>query len=196
MIKKIIILIGISFFLFISCNKETKMDEKSLEEYHQEFKKYTSDYLTGLKAVLKRNIKIGGPIKGVTVCADTASDLTDMFSDAIELKVKRVSFKNRNPNNVPDEIEAKVLHKYEALLKKNKLTSGTETFGKYNLNGKEILRYMKPIIIEKKCLVCHGNKKTIPKNVSKFLKIKYPNDKATNYSVGELRGVISITKEL
>ncbi len=88
-----------------------------------------------------------------------------MFSDIIGLKVKRVSFKNRNPKNVPDEIESKILHTYETLMKKNKLTYQTETFGKYNLNGKEILRYMKPIIIEKKCLICHGNKKTIPEDV-------------------------------
>ena len=196
MIKKIFLFISISFVFFISCNKETKTDEKSLEEYHQEFKRYATDYLIGLKAVLKRNIKKGGIINGVSVCADTASDLTNMFSEAIELDVKRVSFKNRNPNNVPDEVEAEILHKYEALKKKNKLTSNTETFGKYKLNGKEILRYMKPIIVEKKCLKCHGNSRTIPKDVRKFLKIKYPNDKAINYSVGDLRGAVSITKKL
>ncbi len=195
--KKILLLIIVSFFLFVSCNsKETKVNEKTLEDYHQEFKKYANDYLFGLKAVLKRNLKNGGPIQGVTVCADTASDLTKMFSDAIELDVRRVSFKNRNPKNVPDEVEAEILHKYESLLKKNKLTSDVETFGKYKLNGKEILRYMKPIIVEKKCLKCHGNMKTIPQNVRSFLREKYPKDKAVNYKVGDLRGAISITKEL
>ncbi len=59
MMKKIIILIAISFFLLISCNKETKMDKESLEAYHQEFKKYANDYLAALKAVLKSNIKRG-----------------------------------------------------------------------------------------------------------------------------------------
>ncbi len=194
--KKIFLLSVISFFVFTSCSKEEKVDKKTLEDYHQEFKKYAADYLFGLKAVLKRNLKSGGPIQGVTVCADTASDLTKMFSDAIELDVRRVSFKNRNPENIPDEVESEILHKYENLLKKNKLTSDVETFGKYKLDGKEILRYMKPIIVEKKCLKCHGNMKTIPQNVRSFLKKKYPKDKAVNYKVGDLRGAISITKEL
>jgi len=189
-------LIAIVFFVsFVSCSTEKK-NEKNIEVYREEFKKFANDYLVGLKAVLKRNIKNGGPYHGVTVCADTASDLTDMFSEAIELNVKRVSFKNRNPQNVPDEIEAKILYEYEALLKSNKLTKNTETFGKYVVNGKEVIRYMKPIVVEKKCLKCHGNYKNIPEDVRFFLKAKYPNDKAVNYSVGQLRGAVSITKEL
>ncbi len=39
-------------------------------------------------------------------------------------------------------------------------------------------------------------KKQFLKMLSKFLKNKYPNDKAINYSVAELRGAVSITKEL
>lgn len=180
---------------FVSCSAEKK-EEKSIETYHKELKKYANDYLFGLKAVLKRNMKNGGPYNGVTVCADTASDLTDMFSKAIEFDVRRISFKNRNPNNVPDEIETKILHDYELLAKENKLTKDTETFGKYIVNGKKVLRYVKPIIVDKKCLKCHGNTQNISKDVRTIIKTKYPDDKAVNYSVGDLRGAVSITKIL
>ncbi len=196
-IKLFYYIIIVFLLTFSACNSEKKIEQNTTIDYHKEFKKYAADYLLALKAVLVRNLKNGGPLKAVTVCSDTAQALTKMFSDAIGLKVKRVSFKNRNPNDAPDVVEAEILKKYEKMHKNNKLTSDTETFGKYTVNGKKIIRYMKPIIVEKKCLICHGNINTkIKKNIKEFLKKKYPHDKAVNYSAGDLRGAISITKEM
>ena len=193
-IKIISVLIIVAFVVF-GCTKEKK-EELDKEKYKKEFANLSRDYLLGLKSILKKNLKSGGPLQAVSVCSDTAADLTNMLSDAVDLKIKRVSLKNRNPNNIPDEIETKILHSYENLLLRGMLNESTETFGEYEINGEKVLRYMKPIIVDIPCLSCHGGSGNISKEVADVIKKNYPEDKAINYVKGDLRGAVSITKVL
>ena len=64
------------------------------------------------------------------------------------------------------------------------------------IDEKDAIIYSKPIFIEAPCLNCHGSSEQISAEVAEFLKNKYPNDKATDYNIGDLRGVISVTKIL
>ena len=52
--------------------------------------------------------------------------------------------------------------------------------------GKEHVGYMEPIIVKPLCLHCHG--KSLSPAVKSELKESYPQDKATGFSVGDLRG--------
>ena len=192
---KIILISALTFLVIFCCTKEKEV-ELDKEKIRTEFAGLARDYTLGLKSILKKNLKRGGLLQAVTVCSDTASDLTKMFADAMGLDVRRVSFKNRNPNNVPDEIEEKVLREYEELLSKGKLNEKTETFEEYVINGKKVLRYMKPIVVDDACLNCHGNENQISQEVANIIKKNYPDDKAVNFSKGDLRGAISITQKL
>jgi hypothetical protein len=51
----------------------------------------------------------------------------------------------------------------------------------------------KPLMIKKQvCLKCHGDISKNPKLAQKIATI-YPNDKATGYKMGDLRGAIVVT---
>ncbi len=178
--------------LFFSCKHEEKFDAKS---YSAEFRGYAKEYMSTLKQVLIKNMKEGGPLQAVTVCSDTASELTTLYSEKMGINVKRVSYKNRNVGNTPDSFEKEALNEFEKLFAKNELKTDTEIIKKVDVNGKEVIRYIKPIIIESPCLNCHGDREILPE-VSELIKQKYPNDKATGYKVGDLRGAISITKKI
>jgi Fe-S cluster biogenesis protein NfuA len=65
-----------------------------------------------------------------------------------------------------------------------------------NSNGIKTVNYIKPIVTEGICLSCHGSENTISDNVKQILSKKYPEDKAVGYSIGDLRGIISISKEI
>jgi len=186
-IFSLVLIIGI---LISSCKQEDKFDQKS---YSAEFRGYAKEYMSGLKSVLFKNMKEGGPLKAVSVCSDTASDLTKLYSSNLGIKIKRVSYKNRNIDNFPDKFEKEALNEFADLYSQNKLNSDTEIIKK--VNGNEIIRYIKPIIIEAPCLNCHGDTEILPE-VSELIKQKYPNDKATGYKIGDLRGAISITKKI
>lgn len=192
---KIISISAIVFLMIFGCTKEKDV-ELDNEKIRSKFAGLARDYTLGLKSILKKNMKSGGPLKAITVCADTASDLTKMFADAMGLDVRRVSLKNRNPKNIPDEVETKILLNYEKLLSEGKLDEKTETFEEYVINGEKVLRYMKPLIIDAPCLNCHGNENQISQEVANIIKENYPDDKALNFAIGDLRGAVSITKKL
>lgn len=191
--KYLIALLIVSALIFVSCKQEVKFDEK---KYSEEFRGYAKEYLLGLKSVLMKNMHEGGPIKAVTVCADTASDLTKLYAETMNLEIKRVSFKNRNENNQPDNFEKESLKKFEELFAVNKINAETEIIKKVNVDGKESIRYVKPILVEAPCLNCHGSANEIIPEVKELIQKKYSNDKATGYKIGDLRGAISITKKL
>ena len=128
------------------------------------------------------------------MCSDTAQVLTNDFGFKKGVYIKRVSFRNRNKNNVPDEFEAKVLKGFERTKKDGELTTNTEYFEIIKENDHQYLRYMKPIILSEACLKCHGIEEKISAEVRDMISKRYPDDKAVGYKNGDLRGALSIKK--
>jgi hypothetical protein len=128
------------------------------------------------------------------VCSDTAQVLTSNFGLMKGVYIKRVSYKNRNKHNLPDEFEGRILKEFEQIKNEGKLTSDTEHFEIIAENDHQYLRYMKPIKIGAACLKCHGNEEKISAEVKELIAKKYPDDKAIGYKNGDLRGAVSIEK--
>jgi hypothetical protein len=61
-----------------------------------------------------------------------------------------------------------------------------------NEQGQKYLRYMRPRITLPVCMTCHGWKENIPSEVKVILAEKYPDDHATGFLVGDVRGAISV----
>ncbi len=57
---------------------------------------------------------------------------------------------------------------------------------------KTIYRYMKPIPTTGLCLTCHGE--TLADEVSNKVKVLYPHDNATGFSLGDIRGAFTLQK--
>jgi hypothetical protein len=152
------------------------------------------DFMKNLKSILIEQIQSNGVLRAVSVCSDTAQVLTNNFGVQRGVYIKRVSLKNRNVNNFPDDFEKKILNKFELLHQNNELNSETEyveivTEGDYNY-----LRYLKPIIIQAECLNCHGNQTEMMPDVKNLITQNYPDDKAVGYKSGDLRGAVSLKK--
>jgi hypothetical protein len=56
------------------------------------------------------------------------------------------------------------------------------------LDGRPGLRYFRRIRVETACLACHGPKDGRPE----FVKQRYPDDRAYDFAVGDLRGLYSV----
>lgn len=100
-------------------------------------------------------------------------------------KIRHAAIKNRNSlfSAKPDEV--KIL---EAFDKDRNLREKWDTV---EMEGKKYQRYMRPIFVEQACLACHGPKDKRPK----FIVEKYPNDRAYDFKVGDLRGMIEVMFE-
>jgi uncharacterized protein DUF3365 len=192
--KKLLVVLVLGL-LMTSC-QNSKDETFDKEKYKAELSDHAKDYMMELKSVLVANMKEGGPLQAVNVCSDTAADLTSIYSEKMNVEVKRASFKNRNRNNIPDSFEKRALLKFEKMMDLGKLNSKTDLLEKVSVDGKEMLKYAKPIFVDAPCLNCHGSEAQISEQVADVLREKYPKDRAKGYKIGDLRGTISVSKIL
>jgi hypothetical protein len=181
------------FFLLslISCS-ENKVEIS--EDQVVGMRATSMEFMKNLKGVLINQIQTNGVVEAVSVCSDTAQVLTNNYGINKGVFIRRVSFNNRNENNYPDDFEKKILNKFELLRQNNELNDKTEHFEIVKEGEFKYSRYLKPILIQAECLNCHGSENEILPEVKELIALKYPSDKAIGYSIGELRGAVSVKK--
>ncbi len=143
-----------------------------------------------LKPELKHALQEGGPTVAVEVCAIKAPIIAQNLAAESGWEVKRVSLKPRNPNAMPDAWETAAL---QALAERQIHNDGSDTLVYAELSEHQF-RLMKAQPVEQICLTCHGTE--IADDVTEALKKFYPEDHATGYSLGDIRGAISLSKSL
>ena len=194
--KKIISLSIFLFFLtfWFGCGKQAKPE--LTEQIKSGLRANAQEFMQSLKSVLVKEIQTNGIVAAVSVCSDTAQILTNNYGMQRGIYIKRVSFKNRNVNNFPDEFETKALKYFEELKSAGKLTDTTEFVDLSEIDEVISVRYLKPIVMQAPCLSCHGTSEQISPEVKAVIQNKYSDDKATGYQINDLRGAVSIQKTL
>lgn len=113
-------------------------------------------FASTLQAELKKAIHEGGPLYAINVCNTRAMSITKKVSAEEDLKLGRVSLKNRNPNNVPNDLQRKARGDFETRKSKGEEIATllhAEVIGQDN---DKQFRYMKAIPTGKICVLCHG----------------------------------------
>ena len=152
-----------------------------------------AEVLEETKAVLQGALSGGTPAAALRVCASVAQDIARKH-EREGWRVRRVSAKVRNPADTPDAYEREVLGAWQVEKEAGRLAPTTEHQEIATEGGQHYLRYMKPIFIAGPvCLECHGDPTKLAPGVAEALKDLYPNDRATGYSLGDLRGAISVS---
>ena len=162
-----------------------------MESLQEEAEKLAQQFVGLLKPQLKRAMAEGGPSQAVAVCADVAPGIAESLSATSGWTVKRVSLNARNASRaVPDGWEQAVLQAFDQRQQAGEeaasLSFGEQTNGRY--------RYMKAQGVEPLCLTCHG--KELADTTVQTLREYYPDDMATGYSLGDVRGAISLYRNL
>ncbi|OQW93496.1 MAG: hypothetical protein BWK79_10825 [Beggiatoa sp. IS2] len=145
-----------------------------------------------LKSELLKALQAGGPAAALATCNEKAIPVTTTIAEKHGLKVGRTSLKLRNPKNAPDEWETKVLKNFVERQVQGKNLSKMEFYEVFEKDGKKQVRYMKAIPVAEPCLTCHGTE--IVPEISAKLKTLYPEDKATGFKLGDLRGAFTLIK--
>ena len=140
-----------------------------------------------LKSRLQQAIANGGFEAGVNECYVAAGPIAESLSQN-GWHVGRTALKVRNPTNEPDEWETMQLHEFADALSKQ-LPMPLEATYWNEQNGE--FRYMSAIVTEQICTGCHGN--NIAPAIEEVIKQKYPDDRATGFEVGSLRGAFTLT---
>ncbi len=164
-----------------------------VEALKGEAKQIIQGFFKELKGELVSAMKAGGPVNAVEVCHKKAQEITAKHNRK-GWKVGRTALKLRNPKNAPDAWEKAVLEEFE-----KKIAEGADpkTLAKaavVEMDGKKVFRFMKAIPVGKPCLNCHGEK--VKEEVLAVIRKHYPEDKATGFKLGQLRGAFTLSKPL
>ena len=124
----------------------------------------------------------GGSEYAIEFCNVAALSLTDSVAQSENVKISRVSERNRNPINTLNEKEQALWNHYQKHWEQFKFNDTL-----VQQNGQNI--YYKPIPLGiPTCLKCHGTTTDIDSATLTKINHLYPNDKATGFKMGELRG--------
>ena len=149
-----------------------------------------------LLEVLVDELAKGGPENAIAVCREKAPAMARAASERTGWAIRRVSLKNRNPKAVPDAWEKAALEDFDRRVAAGEKAGGLEVGETVMVDGKPVYRYMKALPTQDLCVQCHGTADKVPAGVQARLKELYPEDKATGFSIGAIRGAITIRKPL
>lgn len=166
-------------------------DTSALE---QEAQQIVQQFGGQLKSVLQATMISGGPVQAMQVCKTNAPQIAQTVGAEQGWVVARTSAKVRNPNNQPDAWEAQVLADWADKIANGAPVAGLKKAAVVEQNGKPVFRYMQAIPTADLCLNCHGSQ--LSAQVQETLQALYPQDKATGFATGDLRGAFSLQKSL
>ncbi len=149
-----------------------------------------------LFTVLQEEIARGGPEGAIEVCRDKAPQLAREASEKTGWQIRRVSLKNRNPKAVPDAWERAVLEDFDRRAAAGADPATLERGEVVTDNGQRVYRYMKALPTQKLCTQCHGADDQLTPAVKAKLAQHYPQDRATGYAPGQIRGAMTLRRPL
>jgi len=207
---KSIVLISLIFALnsIWSCTSDKRVDKESVKQEleNREIKKITeAEIVTKVHEIgnsialntkktlgknLQKALQEGGVENAISFCNINALPLVDSLNKHYNAKIKRVTLKARNPNNLPSSAEKELLEAY-AFQWADSIPLQTNV----QVIEENTYLFTKAILIDNAlCLQCHGSMENgLSKETADFIKSKYPSDSATGYDLGDLRGMWSIT---
>ena len=149
-----------------------------------------------LLAVLTAEIARSGPEGAIGVCREQAPQMAKAASAQTGWAIRRVSLNNRNPKAVPDAWERAALEDFDRRAAAGESPATLEKGEVVTEEGRKSYRYMKALPTLDLCLKCHGAPASLSPAVKEKLSALYPQDKATGYSTGQIRGAMTIRKPL
>ena len=138
-----------------------------------------------LLAVLTDEISRGGPESAIAVCRDKAPELAKAASEQTGWQVRRVSLRERNPKAVPDAWERAALEDFDRRATAGEQPATLEKAEIVTIDGRPV---------QQQCLQCHGPADQLKPAVKERLAALYPADRGTGYTLGQIRGAMTIRK--
>lgn len=183
-------LIGALVLLVAGCGRTDR--DGSREQILDQGRAISGQFMASLKGRLVAALADGGPTEAIEVCHRDATAITDQALAAAPevLALRRVSTRWRNPANQADALDLAAWRVFE----EDTLESPNEPEDLLvpDPDRGDRLVYYRALRMAPLCLTCHGPPEQIPAGVRTLLAERYPDDRATGFLEGDLRGLIRI----
>lgn len=140
---------------------------------------------TLLSTNLARALAEGGLTNALPYCSERAYPLTELVAATNRVRLQRITHKPRNPTNAPAAGELAVLRGFQLALGRGQTPAPVVRATASNT----VVVYSPIVITNPLCLQCHGVPgRDLPPTTLALLQTLYPQDQATGFQLGDLRG--------
>ncbi len=162
--------------------------DQATDQRVEEARTLVKSFGSSLKQALQEAVEDGGLANGIQACSTLAPEIAEQNSND-NWTIGRTSLKLRNPDNAPTDWQKLQL----LAMDKQPMVNGkpVEVWQVSEARGQPEFQYMSAIPTQKLCLNCHG--KSVTPEVQARLKELYPEDEATGFSEGDMRGAFVVT---
>ena len=180
---------------FLASSPAAAQGADGLKAFADESRKVSAQLLAQVRGELVKELERTGPIRAITVCKYSVPEITSSISRQTGMRVTRVALRPRNRAlGEPDAWEQRVLLDFEKRVANGEKAESLEHYEQLSEPLGRVFRYMKAIPVSPPCLACHGPAGQLSEGVRAQLATEYPNDSAVDYSVGQVRGAVSVKK--
>ncbi len=147
--------------------------------------------------MMQETVAAQGVTAAIPVCKVKAPQLLQEQADKTGWSIRRVSLKTRNPERgTPDAWEVHQLADFNIRAANGEKIETLEHGEVISENGRQTYRYIRAIPVGPVCLRCHGATESIEPGLRAELNKTYPQDRATGYAVGQVRGALTVKRPL
>lgn len=165
--------------------------------YADESRKAADVLLQTIRAELLKAIETSGPLRAMVVCKYSVPEITSNVSRTTGWKVSRVALKPRNPALASaDAWEQRALLSFEQRAARGDKPESLEVSEIVSEPTGRYFRYMRALTVAPLCLNCHGPTDSVSEATRAQLSAEYPKDVATGYTLGQVRGAVTIKRLL
>jgi len=187
-----ILIPSVCIALLSACSDQTTAPvakkQMSDEAYIAQSRETVLALKTALMTELQTAIKANGVAAGIQVCQSVAQPTTDgVTAGEPKTKISRTALRVRNPANAPDATSTAILQEWTQRV----LATSQPPAPAVSREGDSVIVHH-PILLQEGCVACHGKPDTFAPEVAQALQTLYPNDEATGFAVGQLRGAFRI----
>ena len=183
----------IVLFLLITSISNSESSEINKSVILNEAKNLLKETAKQYKNTLIQGLQYNNLIKALKYCNKEVEQLVSKDSEK-SFAIKRISLRPRNKNNHPNLYEKEILEKFNklSLIDNKDLALEHSDIIKDENNNKFV--YVKAIRIKEVCLNCHGS--NINDDLKKEIQKLYPDDKAINYKLNDIRGAFVMYRNI
>lgn len=143
-----------------------------------------------LRNELRAAMSEDGPAGAVSFCHDQAPRIADevMATHGVRLGRVAVAGRNRNPGNAHGGWQGELLDSFQQAVDTGGAPEAQMAVIRDQVPAGVELRMARGIRVEAACLMCHGDNIAPP--IAERLAALYPEDRATGFLEGDLRGLV------
>jgi hypothetical protein len=153
-----------------------------------------TDLATTLKTALQTRMQADGPLGAIDFCQQQAPVLTAEVAARHGVALGRSASKLRNPANAPTPWQQHWLTSMATAVAAGQEVASQQREVIVNAADTREYRYARALRTEAPCLICHGS--AVAEPIRAAIAERYPQDQATGFAEGELRGLLWVSFEL